>query len=108
MWFPNISGYIDGAGIDSGIQNHKRYMKDDIKRELSEILPEDTPTGLIIRLATYIERRTKDVNRVEVIDYSLENGESSRVYTKWPDYPIKVREEIQDKGKTLKIFIEKK
>lgn len=35
-------------------------LKDEIKRELAEILPEDTSTDLITRLATYVEERLKE------------------------------------------------
>ena len=50
----------------------------------------------------------KDVNRVEVIDHTLdvENG-GGRAYVKYEN-GIKVDLDIQDNGRTLKIFITKK
>lgn len=44
------------------------------------------------------------VNRIEVIDWS---GKSpGRVFTKWEDQNVQVSFDIQDDGKTLKIFLE--
>ena len=47
------------------------------------------------------------VNRVEVIDHTknVEDG-GGRVYTKWED-ELDVKLDIQDEGRTLKIFINK-
>ncbi len=53
------------------------------------------------------EELTSNVNRVEVIDYtkSIEKG-GGRAYVKWED-ELDVRLDIQDEGKTLKVFINK-
>lgn len=48
---------------------------------------------------------TKDVNRVEVIDFT--NLNAGRVFTKQSD-EISVKVVLQDDGKTLKVFIMKK
>ena len=49
----------------------------------------------------------KKVNRVEVIDHtkSVEDG-GGRAYVKWED-ELDVAIDIQDEGRTLKIFINK-
>lgn len=51
--------------------------------------------------------KTHKVNRVEVIDYtrSLEEG-GGRAYVRWDDHLL-ISVELQDDGKTLKVFISK-
>ena len=46
------------------------------------------------------------VNRIELIDHT--KGGEGRVYVKWKDKPfrnLEVEMDIQDNGRTLKIFI---
>jgi len=52
-------------------------------------------------------KKMKKVNRVEVIDHtkSVEDG-GGRAYVKWED-ELDVAIDIQDEGRTLKIFINK-
>ncbi len=45
------------------------------------------------------------INRVEIIDHTEEGD--SRAYVKWGDN-IQVEPQLQDDGKTLKIFIDEK
>jgi len=57
---------------------------------------------------------TSNVNRIEVIDHtkSFEDG-GGRAYTFWNQYDpkdpekVKVTMDVQDGGKTLKVFIDK-
>lgn len=44
------------------------------------------------------------VNRIEVIDWT--NNQSERAFTKWVKDNFKVSYDLQDDGKTLKIFLE--
>lgn len=53
---------------------------------------------------------TSKINRIEVIDHTKENG--GRVYTYWSEYGNgienpKVVLDLQDSGRTLKVFISK-
>ena len=52
-------------------------------------------------------KKMKKINRVEVIDHtkSVEDG-GGRAYVKWED-ELDVAIDIQDEGRTLKIFINK-
>lgn len=49
------------------------------------------------------------INRIEVIDHTkpLEEG-GGRAYVFWEKKPVSVYFQVQDDGKTLKIFINKK
>lgn len=40
-----------------------------------------------------------EITRVEVIDHE------GRSFSKWYDYPVFVKESLQDDGKTLKLFV---
>lgn len=48
---------------------------------------------------------TEKVTRVEVIDYTTTEG--GRAFVKW-DQTMKVELQVQDDGRTLKIFLTKK
>jgi len=58
-------------------------MKDKIKRELAELLPEDTSSDLITRLATYVEGKFEQVKQILVdeinLAHSTTSGKTSRL-----------------------------
>ena len=45
------------------------------------------------------------VNRIEVIDWTASNKGDGRAYTKWVKESFNVQYDIQDDGRTLKIFL---
>lgn len=46
------------------------------------------------------------INRLEIIDYTTDlEGGGGRAYVKWTEKNFKLDFDIQDNGKTLKIFL---
>lgn len=57
--------------------------------------------------ASELEKLT-EVNRFEVINWLFGEDDFGRAYTKWMVDDFEVRLDIQDSGKTLKVFLVKK
>ncbi len=67
-------------------------------------VPEDKPVDDIEKL---LEKKLKNINRVEVVDHTLEYEEGGgRAYSKWRgEGTLDVKLFFQDKDRTLKVWI---
>jgi len=92
--------------IDSSWKTGRYILSTDKVEQLRVLITkalQDTIKDTEERVIGEVEK----VNRVEVIDHTknVEDG-GGRVYTKWED-ELDVKLDIQDEGRTLKIFINK-
>lgn len=52
-------------------------------------------------------KKRSQINRIEVVDWSsVSKDGSAKTFVKWEDQPFNLMYDIQDKGRTLKIFID--